>query len=151
MGLAPVLHCSSYRHQSVMKILVIADPWLEESQCWCISIHLTLTCSHKKGLFDHFVSSITLGEQCYLVTSRWTKYTHLLFSGPPTPASHYSPGSLKMPFLVAALFFVRACVCVIHWNYFITRMIIWCINIQFTPQSGFLNCAAEPACPLSIH
>lgn len=149
MGLAPVLHCSNHRQQSIMKILVIADPWLEESQCWCISIHLTLTCSHKKGLFDHFVSSIMLGSN---VTSlhQDEQSTRTSFSA---ILRHQLPiiplGLYRCPFLWLLCFCVRASV--IHWNRFITRMIIWCINIQFTLLSGFLNCAAETACPMSIH
>lgn len=109
MCLFPVLHCSKasewaecYENFSHSWSLIKGKLGRQHS---FISIHLTLTCSHKKGLFDHFVSSITLREQCYPVTSRWTKYTHLLFCAPLTLTSCHPQGCLRMPFLVAATVF----------------------------------------------
>lgn len=107
--LFPCCIAAKLREQSVMKILVIADPWLKEREEDSTRLSVFISPSHavtRKGyLITLYHPSIILRDQCYPVTSRWTKYTHLLFCAPLTLTSCHPQGCLKMPFLVATSVF----------------------------------------------
>lgn len=140
------------REQSVMKILLIADPWLKEREENSTRLSVFISPSHavtRKGYLitlyrpSHWESNVTTLHQDEQSTS--TSFFVVLW--------HWLPAILRgvwrCPFLWPHQFLGSWNV--IHWKCFIIWVIIWCINIQITLQSGSLNCAAEPTCRWSIH
>ncbi len=96
------------REQSVMKIVVIADPWLKEREEDSTRLSVFISPSHavtRKGYLitlyhpSHCESNVTPLHQ----DEQSTRIS--FFCGPLTLTSCHPQGCLKMPFLVAASVF----------------------------------------------